>query len=507
RAPPQTRGTTHPAQDGRSQGGMIAPQKPGPRPAAQGGSDTSPAADPMATASAAVIRRKSARQALADRASRGLSLMSGFKSRQEKSDAPGKPARSDKGAATNGEHSMPTGDTVAAAVAADAASASAAGGTADAPQTTAAAAGDPASAVAPPGSGAGPNGYKEDYGPAGVSGHLTKLVLKFTTASESDVQPSCEITTAGASIGQSDDNTVSIPSDSMLAPLNHAIVKYEECSRRGTDHNITADGGGGGRGGGVKETVAAPAPAGPAAEQPCSGEKEGNNAKKEASAVKGGSTLVPDAGGGDVETGGAGAGRAEAVGRGRDTDGGDEGSGRAGSTMADAREREGGGEDGGFFFSDGGQETDFAAAFRIRVGEGNRDWPLTQGSHFSAGLTVFRAYRARPQDTKRQREAQSDPSPASLDAAASASGGAPAESVAAEGVAAVAPRLPDVDGAESPGRSSSKEAGSVDAVSTAVANGGGGGGGGATTSSREETTDRAASCGGGDGGDGGGGGD
>ena len=33
---------------------------------------------------------------------------------------------------------------------------------------------------------------------------------------------------------------------------------------------------------------------------------------------------------------------------------------------------------GGFFFSDGGQETDFAAAFRIRVGEGNRDWPLTQ---------------------------------------------------------------------------------------------------------------------------------
>lgn len=32
----------------------------------------------------------------------------------------------------------------------------------------------------------------------------------------------------------------------------------------------------------------------------------------------------------------------------------------------------------GFFFADGGQETDFAAAVRIRVGEGNRDWPLVQ---------------------------------------------------------------------------------------------------------------------------------
>lgn len=38
----------------------------------------------------------------------------------------------------------------------------------------------------------------------------------------------------------------------------------------------------------------------------------------------------------------------------------------------------GGTETGGFFFSDGGQETEFAAALRIRVGEGNRDWPLTQ---------------------------------------------------------------------------------------------------------------------------------
>lgn len=35
-------------------------------------------------------------------------------------------------------------------------------------------------------------------------------------------------------------------------------------------------------------------------------------------------------------------------------------------------------EAGGFFFSDGGQGTDFAAALRIRMGEGNQDWPLTQ---------------------------------------------------------------------------------------------------------------------------------
>lgn len=41
-----------------------------------------------------------------------------------------------------------------------------------------------------------------------------------------------------------------------------------------------------------------------------------------------------------------------------------------------------GGGDGvaveGFYLSDGGQGMDFAAAMRIRVGEGNRDWPLTQ---------------------------------------------------------------------------------------------------------------------------------
>ncbi|CAN0538162.1 unnamed protein product, partial [Ectocarpus sp. 12 AP-2014] len=72
------------------------------------------------------------------------------------------------------------------------------------------------------------------------------------------------------------------------------------------------------------------------------------------------------------------------------------------------------------FFSDGGQGTDFAAAFRIRVGEGNREWRLTQGCHFSAGLTVFRAHLTKPtsgesndDDSNDEEEAgRSSPSPA-----------------------------------------------------------------------------------------------
>lgn len=40
---------------------------------------------------------------------------------------------------------------------------------------------------------AGADGREEDNAGVGGSGHLTKLVLKFTTASESDVQPSCEV--------------------------------------------------------------------------------------------------------------------------------------------------------------------------------------------------------------------------------------------------------------------------------------------------------------------------
>lgn len=104
-----------------------------------------------------------------------------------------------------------------------------------------------------------------------------------------------QIDTAGASIGKSEENTVSIPSDSMLAPLNHAVVKYENtpcCYRR-------------------------------------------------------------------VDRGGSG----------------DEVTSSEGELSTPEKEEE---EAGGFFFSDGGQGTDFAAALRIRMGEDNRDWPLTQ---------------------------------------------------------------------------------------------------------------------------------
>ncbi|CAM9347802.1 unnamed protein product [Ectocarpus sp. 12 AP-2014] len=226
---------------------MIASQKPaGTNVVEAGDSVVEPAA------AAAVIRRKSARQALTDRASRGLSLMSGFKSRQDKTgDVPTKlgwldrspvSRKGDKGVAAGAGG----GDAGAAAAAAAAASTS---GAPHAAATFATA----ATAV----TRAGRSSSEEDFGAVGGPGHLTKLVLKFTTASESDVQPSCEISTAGASIGQSEDNTVSIPSDSMLAPLNHAMVTYEHA--RGGSNNDDDDGGGGGTGscgdGGGKDAV------------------------------------------------------------------------------------------------------------------------------------------------------------------------------------------------------------------------------------------------------------
>lgn len=118
-----------------------------------------------------------------------------------------------------------------------------------------------------------------------------------------------QITTEGASIGQSELNTVSIPSDNMLAPLNHAIVMYE--------------GGGSGRGS---------------------------------------ENMGVSVGSDDASTGGTGTGGDNTPGKVND--------GAVGGGV--------GPRTGGFFFSDGGQGTDFAAALRIRVGEGNRDWPLTQ---------------------------------------------------------------------------------------------------------------------------------
>lgn len=139
-----------------------------------------------------------------------------------------------------------------------------------------------------------------------------------------------QITTAGASIGQSDDNTVAIPSDHMLAPLNHAIVKYEQTRQVGDsngDHNHNHNNTG-----------------------VCGGSEEALLSKDE---------TTPTADGRTNREGRSGRGKG-AGGEGVETN----------NSSAEGA--------GGFYFSDGGQETDFAAAFRIRVGEGNRDWPLTQ---------------------------------------------------------------------------------------------------------------------------------
>lgn len=95
----------------------------------------------------------------------------------------------------------------------------------------------------------------------------------------------------------------------MLAPLNHAIVRYED-----------------GASGGRKEVAG-------------EGEEEGRD--------------------GQASTGGVG-----------------EGGGPRGSPTVGTQDAWAGSEPGGFYFFDGGQKTDFAAALRIRVGEGNREWPL-----------------------------------------------------------------------------------------------------------------------------------
>eukprot|EP00903_Cladosiphon_okamuranus_P008714 g8348.t1 len=355
---------------------MITSQETGTN-AAEAGALVSPAN---------AVRWRIARQALSDRASRGLSLMSGFKSRQEKNDGSSKLGGHDRSPVGPKGAQGPTPATAAA-------------GAPDAPDTAATSEVTAGGAVS-----AGRSGSEEDFGPGtGGCGHLTKLVLKFTTASESDVQPSCEITTAGATIGQSSENTVSIPSDSMLAPLNHAIVKYE-CARQApapsptpVTNNPNTDGASGGpaataAGGGQGELVAAETPAA----------AEGVTADHESSRSNCiSSTPTPGA---RTDGGGGKGGSAECQTTGEGPRGGR-------SSTEEEEEREDG--LGGFFFSDGGQETDFSAAFRIRVGEGNRDWPLTQDCHFSAGLTVFRVHRTMPSPLspqERERDKQSEPS-------------------------------------------------------------------------------------------------
>lgn len=58
-------------------------------------------------------------------------------------------------------------------------------------------------------------------------GHLTSLVLKFTTLSEANTEaPSFTVGINGARIGQSKDNEVSVPSDTKLAKVAHASIEF-----------------------------------------------------------------------------------------------------------------------------------------------------------------------------------------------------------------------------------------------------------------------------------------
>lgn len=67
-----------------------------------------------------------------------------------------------------------------------------------------------------------PSGREDKY-----QGHLKKIVLKFTTLSESGSDaPSFSIDTSGARIGREHSNEVSVPSDVKLAPECHARIEY-----------------------------------------------------------------------------------------------------------------------------------------------------------------------------------------------------------------------------------------------------------------------------------------
>lgn len=61
-------------------------------------------------------------------------------------------------------------------------------------------------------------------------GHLTSIVLKFTTLSESNEAPSFTIGARGGRIGRSTGNEVSIPSDSRLTSVGHAQIEYSNGS-------------------------------------------------------------------------------------------------------------------------------------------------------------------------------------------------------------------------------------------------------------------------------------
>eukprot|EP01041_Mallomonas_annulata_P002450 gene2450-4758_t len=78
-----------------------------------------------------------------------------------------------------------------------------------------------------------------DYGRAssrslrrlGRGGQVEKIVLKFTTLSETSAEaPSFTITSKGASIGRDPANEVSVPSDARLAAQDHSFIEYSDGS-------------------------------------------------------------------------------------------------------------------------------------------------------------------------------------------------------------------------------------------------------------------------------------
>lgn len=83
-----------------------------------------------------------------------------------------------------------------------------------------------------------PGGGTPDYGRSTsrslkryTAGHMDKIVLKFTTLSETSAEaPSFVITARGASIGRDASNEVSVPSDIRLAPQDHSFVEFSEGS-------------------------------------------------------------------------------------------------------------------------------------------------------------------------------------------------------------------------------------------------------------------------------------
>lgn len=63
----------------------------------------------------------------------------------------------------------------------------------------------------------------------GVSLNLKRIVLKFTTMSESGTDaPSFTVSRSGASIGRDSRNEVSVPSDVKLEPTEHARIEFTD---------------------------------------------------------------------------------------------------------------------------------------------------------------------------------------------------------------------------------------------------------------------------------------